>query len=142
MIPGIGERAVAADEWLARFILREEHIRADGSVKPDPFMPYKWVELSVTRHLGLGERELWDAGKMVAQETATKLQGRADAQAEVFTRQRLRVLPRPLPRNANHADIVDWPPDKTAQKELALLIAREAVFRPTPHEASQVAHEG
>ena len=43
------------DEWLARFILRKEHVRADGTVKPDPFIPYKHIELSVTRHLGLSE---------------------------------------------------------------------------------------
>ena len=134
MIPGIGGRPVAAEEWLARFILRNEHIRADGSVKPEPFMPYKWVELSVTRHLGLDEPTLWAAGKAVAQATGTTLCGRADTQALVFTRRHLRVLPRPLPHNENHADIVDWPPDKAAQKELALLIAREARFKPTPHE--------
>ena len=40
MIPGIGGRPVAAAEWLARFILRKEHSRTDGSVKPEPFMPY------------------------------------------------------------------------------------------------------
>ena len=63
MIPDIGERPVTADEWLARYILRHEHVRADGTLKPDPFMPYKWVELSVTRHLGLEETEIWQAGQ-------------------------------------------------------------------------------
>ena len=52
MIPGIGELPVVENEWLARYILRKEHVRADGTVKPDPFMPYRRVELSVTRHLG------------------------------------------------------------------------------------------
>jgi hypothetical protein len=132
MIPGIGERPVDADEWLARFILRREHVRSDGSVKPDPFMPYKWVELSLTRHLGLDETELWATGENVAHETSTQLQGRADVQTLVFTRHHLRVLPRPVPTNINHADAVDWPADKAAQKELALLIAREASFKPKP----------
>lgn len=132
MIPGIGERPVAPDEWLARFILRKEHIRADGSVKPDPFMPYKWVELSVTRHLGLVERELWSAGEQVALETSNQLLGRADLQAHIFNCHHLRVIPKPLPNKPNHADAVDWPADKAAQKELALLIAREATFNPKP----------
>jgi hypothetical protein len=132
MNPDIGERPVAADEWLARFVLRKEHIRSDSSIKPDPFMPYKWVELSVTRHLGLDEPALWATGENVAHETSTHLQGRADLQAHVFFRQHLRVLPRPLPNNPNHADAVDWPADKAAQKELALLIAREASFKPKP----------
>lgn len=63
MIPDIGERPVMEDEWLARYILRREHVRVDGTLKPDPFMPYKWVELSVTRHLGLEEPEIWQAGR-------------------------------------------------------------------------------
>jgi hypothetical protein len=132
MIAGIGTKPVADEERLAKFILRREHVRADGTVKPDPFMPYKWVELSVTRHLGLDERQLWDAGRGVAEETKTTLYGRADVEAASFIRQRLRVLPRPLPQNPNHADVVDWPADKAAQKEIALLVAREAIFRSTP----------
>jgi len=132
MIAGIGTKPVADEEMLARFILRREHVRADGTVKPDPFMPFKWVELSVTRHLGLDEQEIWDAGRGVAEETKTMLYGRADLEATSFIRQRLRVLPRPLPQNPNHADVVDWPADKAAQKEIALLVAREAIFRSTP----------
>jgi hypothetical protein len=132
MIAGIGTKPVADEERLARFILRREHVRADGTVKPDPFMPFKWVELSVTRHLGLDEQEIWDAGRGVAEETKTMLYGRADVVAATFIRQRLRVLPRPLPQNPNHADVVDWPADKAAQKEIALLVAREAIFKSTP----------
>ncbi len=46
MIPDIGERPVTADAWLARYILRREHVHADGTLRPEPFMPYKWVELT------------------------------------------------------------------------------------------------
>ena len=132
MIPGIGERPVADAEWLARYLLRREYVRSDGSLRPDPFMPYKQVELSVTRHLGLDERELWEAGQSVAAATATTLHGRADVQAVVFVKQRLPVVQRPLAGNLNHADVVGWPADKPAQKEIALLIAREATFVPKP----------
>ncbi len=58
MIPGIGERPVADAKWLARYILQPEHVRADDTLRPDPFIPYKRVELSTTRHLGLDEREI------------------------------------------------------------------------------------
>ena len=132
MIPDIGERPVADEEWLARYILRREHVRSDSTLKPDPFMPYKWVELSVTRHLGLTEQEIWHAGQTVAGETETTLHGRADVQAQSCIKHRLRVLPRPLTNNLNHADVVDWPADKAAQKEIALLIAREASYKPNP----------
>ncbi|MCW5558247.1 MAG: hypothetical protein KIT22_10505 [Verrucomicrobiae bacterium] len=93
----------------------------------------KWVELSVTRHLGLDDAEIWEAGDRVAEEIGTTLRGRADVVAAVFNKRGLRVLPMPLPRDANHADVVDWPADKPAQKEIALLIAScEATFKPTP----------
>lgn len=59
-------------------ILRREQVRSDGTLKPDPFMPYKGVELSVTRHLGLEESEIWQAGRIVAEETQTTLQGWTD----------------------------------------------------------------
>ena len=63
---GAGQMPVGDEEWLARFILRKEHVRPDGTVKPDPFIPYKHVELSVTRHLGLNEARIWAAGELVA----------------------------------------------------------------------------
>ena len=48
------------DESLARFILRQNQIRSDQTVKPDAFIPYPWPDLSVTRHLGLTDDELWE----------------------------------------------------------------------------------
>ena len=86
----------------------------------------------MTRHLGLDEPEIWHAGQTVANETDTTQQGRADATAQVYVRHRLRVLAKPLPSNLNHADVVDWPADKPAQKEIALMIAREASYKPRP----------
>ncbi len=132
MMPGIGERPVASEEILARFILRDGCVRADGTLRPDPFMPFKHVELSVTRHLGLEASELWAAGSLVAEETGTTLHGRADVTAEVFEKRNLHVTPKPLPNNPNHADVVDWPADKPSQKEIALLIDRDAVFQANP----------
>lgn len=134
MIQDIGEMPVTEDEWLARYIVHKDHVRADGTVKRDPFIPYSRVELSVTRQLGLNEGEIWAAGDLVAQELGKPLRGRADTQARVHVRCKLRVVPKPLPMNPNHADIVDWPTDKPAQKEIALLIARAASFKPKPHQ--------
>lgn len=125
----MGNLSVADDEWLARYILRKDHVRADGTVKPDPFIPFKHVELSVTRHLGLSEPDLWAAGEAVATQVGAAMHGRADATVNVFVRQQLRVLSAPVAGNANHANVVDWPPDKKSQKEIALLIARDATFK-------------
>ena len=41
---------IADDELLARFIVNSNEVRADGTVRPQLFLPYKRVELSVNRH--------------------------------------------------------------------------------------------
>ncbi len=117
--------AVTDDEWLARYIVRTEHIRReDGSVKPDPFIPYSRVELSVTRHLSLGEADIWRHGLRVASELGRPLLGRADCITRRFRETGLDVISAPIDENQNHANVVGWPTDKPGQKALALEIAR------------------
>jgi len=41
---------VEGDELLTRFIVNGSAVRADGTVRPQLFLPYKRVELSVNRH--------------------------------------------------------------------------------------------
>lgn len=94
MNPSVAEQPVTEAEWLARYIVRKQHVRRDGTVKLDPFIPFKYVELSVTRHLELSEERIWDIGDRVASQTNTQLQGRADAQASSYIRQRLRARSR------------------------------------------------
>jgi hypothetical protein len=127
-----GQPPVGNEEWLARFIVRKEHVRPDGTVKPDPFIPYKWVELSVTRHTGLSEEQLWSAGEVVASQIEKSLQGRGDTQAKIYVRQRLRVDGAPVAENKNHANVVGWPQDKQAQKEIAIELVKDVRFVPVP----------
>jgi hypothetical protein len=135
MTDSIRQASVDNEEWLARFIVWKAHVRADGTVKPDPFIPYKWVELSVTRHLGLGEEQLWAAGELVAAQVGRQLQGRGDVQAKVFIRQRLSVKAAPTRDNSNHANVVGWPQDKQAQKEIAIEVVSYVRF--VAHPATQ-----
>ncbi len=132
MNPSVAEQPVTEAEWLARYIVRKQHVRRDGTVKPDPFIPFKYVELSVTRHLELSEERIWDIGDRVASQTNTQLQGRADAQASSYIRQRLRVVAAPVEHNPNHANVVDWPSDKQAQKEIALEIVKHVRYKTKP----------
>jgi hypothetical protein len=117
---------VEANEWLARFILKQNHIRPDQTVKQDAFIPHPHRELSVTRHLQLSETQLWGVGYNVAQQIGKILQGRADVQASVFQRQELQVVAAPLPENPNHANAVGWPAEKPTQKIIAQQIAAAA----------------
>jgi len=117
---------IEANEWLARFILYRKYLRQDRTVRPDAFIPHPWPNLSVTRHLQLSQTELWKIGQDVTRQIGKKLHGRADVQAFVFQRQKLRVAAAPLPENPNHANVVSWPEEKPAQKIITAQIAAAA----------------
>lgn len=129
---------VEDDERLARMILTDKYVRKDAKTekltpKPEAFLPYKHVALSVIRHRDLTEAELWEIGREVALKRERPLVGRGE-----FTARDVRVLnldavpvegPE-LPRN--HADIVGWPPEKPAQMLRATQIAAAATFVTAP----------
>lgn len=122
---------VSYDEVLARFITQRNHIRGDNTVKPNAFIPYPWPNLSVTRHTGLMEKEIWEIGQEVADARPANLYGRADVKANIFTSQSLTIIPTPTPRN--HANVTGWPADKASQKIVAQEIAAKATFVAVPH---------
>lgn len=112
------------DEWLARFILFSKWIRAsDQTVRPAAFIPHPYPDLSVTRHKNLPEQELWRIGQGVADARPAKLYGRADIQVAEIRRQTLTVESKPVANNANHANVVGWPVEKSAQISIAQQLA-------------------
>lgn len=125
-------------ELLARFILFSAHVRADGTLRPDPFIPHPHPDLSVTRHAELPEGMIWGHGHAVASEVALKLKrqlpllGRADVSAFDFRKQKLRLEPAPTPGNDHHVNATGWPADKASQKIIAQEIAACAGFLPAP----------
>jgi len=120
---------VKDDEWLARFIVFRKWIRtSDRSLRPDAFIPHPWPDLSVTRHLELSQKEMWEIGQGIADQRGTKLLGRGDVQASVPRAQRLQIEAAPIARNLNHANVTGWPADKPAQKMIAQEIAARAFF--------------
>lgn len=120
-------------ERLARFVFTERYVsKKDGKVKPEALRPYPWAELSVSRHCDLTPDELWQLGRDVAEERSKKegrvfpLIGRADFLARAARDQKLEVVPDEPPRN--HANIIDWPAEKSAQMSLAQLIVARSDF--------------
>jgi hypothetical protein len=127
--------SVAVDELLARFITSSGWIRkSDQTVKQDAFVPYPYPDLSVTRHKGLSNDQLWRVGQAIAEARPATLYGRADVTAQQVRGHRLQVEARPVPENLNHATIIGWPPDKPSQKSFAQELAAVAsyVSKPTP----------
>ena len=124
---------VTAPELLARYVLQSNYIRqSNRTVKADAFIPHPYPDLSVTRHLVATESEMWAADELVACQTGKTLYGRADVRAADFMVRGLAVLAQPLPENPNHADVSNWPPDKPAQKIIALEVATLASFVEKP----------
>ena len=126
---------IANDELLARFIVNSNEVRADGTVRPQLFLPYKRIELSVNRHRDASLVETWTVGRQVAVQRGKTLLGRADIIASACRIEPLDVVPKPiLPDNPNHADVTGYPPRKDDQLSLAAKLAASinGQWQPTP----------
>ncbi len=127
-----GENApsvVADEERLARFILFSKWIRnSDQTVRPDAFIPFPYPDLSVTRHLYLSEEAIWGIGQGIANTGRKTLYGRADFYVAAVLKQLLKVESDPSPDNPNHANIVNWPASKPAQKIIAQQLAADSAY--------------
>jgi hypothetical protein len=132
----LDDNSIKDDELLARFILNKRWIRrTDSTPRPDAFIPPSDLNLSVTRHKGLSEKDIWRLGKNIADTVAqkrvnVKLEGRADLQVNDVHNHTLNVEAHPLPENANHAHITGWPLDKPKQKSIAQELAAIAQYKP------------
>lgn len=121
--------AVSNDELLTRFIVVSSHFRrANNTVKPDAFIPHPRCELSLTRLLEATSDEIWTEGEREATIRSKTLYGRADVTVEAFQVVELCVIARPVQDNPNHADAINWPAEKSAQKMKALEIAARSTY--------------
>jgi hypothetical protein len=123
--------AIITSERLARFVFYREHIRIDGTLKPDAFIPHPYTDTSVTRHDNLQERKIWVRGNNVARQTHRRLIGRGDARASAYLDQGLQIKPAPTKCNPQHVNVHNWPTDKPAQKNRAQRITKASVFKPS-----------
>ena len=115
---------IADEELLARFIVNSNEVRADGTVRPQLFLPYQRVELSVNRHRDATLDETWAIGRQVAEQRGKTLLARADLRASSCRITPLDVVPQPiLPHNPNHADVIGYPLRKDGQLSLAAKLA-------------------
>jgi hypothetical protein len=117
---------------LARYILYSNWVRADQTVRPDAFIPHPYPDLSVTRHDGISEEQIWQFGKQVAHEVQRTLYGRADVKTQTVLDVQLQLEPAPTASNPNHANIVGWPSSKAEQKSRAQKLAADSHYVPVP----------
>jgi hypothetical protein len=133
-------------EILARFIYsRRQVTREDGSeprAKVGAFVAHPYQELSVQRHLGSDEAELWHVGSRIGacRRPHVALVARADvitgkvrqALASIESARSMAVRSDPTPENPGHAIIADWPLERAMQDMIALELAAISTCRLFP----------
>ncbi len=120
---------ISAHEILARFLVQSNQFGlGNNRVKPNAFMPHPdRMDLSVFRIEGLEDEETWRIGEEhVATPRDKKLYGAGKIAASSFQKHQLHVVSNEPP--ARHADILDWPKEKDAQKLIALELSSEATL--------------
>jgi hypothetical protein len=129
------EASIKPTDPLARFIYSSSHFsRERNRVKHNAFMPDGDRKTSVFRTKDLNEAETWAIGDGVAQQRAQTLHARGDILVADVSKVNLRVVPsEPPPR---HANIQDWPEEKSAQKLKAIDLADAAILVPKPSPAT------
>lgn len=103
-------------ETVARYLLNKRNIRADKTIKPDEFIPFKYVDLSVNRHRECTETEIWQFGRQVAEQREKELLGRTDIKVEDCTIDTLSVVAAPIPGNSNQPISLAIRPKKQIRK--------------------------
>ena len=121
----LAEQPVEIYELLSHYLFRKE-LRPDDTVKPEAVIPYPHEALSATRHEELTNEDIWDSGRVIAAIQGRTLMGRADFKRGDMPKG-LNAIPDEPPRN--HANIIGWPSDRSAQMAQALLLAGACVGR-------------
>ena len=117
---------IKSEEYLARYIFHKNHFSTlQERVKYVVFMPATSGETSVFRISSLLENEIWEIGnREVAQKRGLPLLGRADISAFHILDNKLKLIPDNNP--PRHANIVGWPPEKSEQILIAMVLAENA----------------
>jgi len=141
---------IESNEELSRCIVFSKHVRSptgsdktEGRVKPNAFVPHPYDDLSVNRHLQSTDDDVWELCRQVAQQLKKTLYGRATVNASDFQSRKLRVQPDPIRSensdgllpNPNHAIVVGWPEEKSAQLAIAQDIADACRFFEPPQQS-------
>ncbi|MCK4728160.1 MAG: hypothetical protein KAT27_04495 [Desulfobacterales bacterium] len=105
---------------------RKYYRPSDNTVRHNAFMPNREGKTSVYRIGDLTNEEIYGIGReYVAEPLGKPLLGRADIVSSHIMDIELRIESHPDP-HPRHANIVNWPPDKSKQKMIAVEIANEA----------------
>lgn len=120
-------------ETLSRFIFQTNQYRpSNKTVRHTAFLPNpNNGETSVYRTSDINDEEIWSIGdREVAPKREKPVLGRADIIADVVMSQHLEIIPSESPER--HANITEWPYERSEQKLIALELAAEAQLHLKP----------
>lgn len=127
-------QALAADEYVARFIFETREIFSNGAAKPNPFMPVLEkstgvLETSVCRKTNISDERIWELAKTVRIPKVAI--ARADLSVADIHKSSLEAhaAPEPEINYFEHSVIVGWPLGedvKAKHKQIAINLAAEA----------------
>jgi len=117
-------------ELVTVFATDKNDCRNDGTARPNPFMPSnRYSNTSCYRIKGLSTHDIWEISierVLKLSKKIRKIYGRFDFHAKTIYDQKLLFDPNNKPYR--HADIINWPSDKQAQRSRAQQIAAESTF--------------
>lgn len=127
----------SGDLPLTRYIFSSrEFSKNNERVKPGAFLPYPHRKLSVFQILGLLSRDIWNIGHNLRSDKT--LHARADFSGSDVTnisgsRELARNIALEIDNNPErHGDIIGWPEEKPAQKQIAAeFAAKSTLILPT-----------
>jgi len=119
---------VSPTEKLTRYIFeqRGKFNPKEGRVIYRAFLPHPRRETSVCRISGIEENRIFKIGEKIGEIRGKSLKARADVYASNVYAVKLRVQPTPMSDNPRHANIIDWPKEKSEQKLKAIELAEKA----------------
>ena len=121
-------KTLSKDEIIARYLTSSKWFsRENNRVKHNAFLPPPSMKLSVFRIDNLSESKIWEIGqKRVVNKIIPprNLYGRADIKTLNILETGLEIHLDNIP--PRHADIVNWPNEKSKRKEIALELAENA----------------
>ena len=117
---------IKPEEYLTRYIFHKNHFSATQKrPKYVVFLPSPRGETSVFCISDLSDNEIWNIGdREVAQKRGLPLLGRADILAFHVFNKNLKLIPDNCP--PRHANIINWPAEKSEQKLIAMELAENS----------------
>ncbi len=116
--------SISSSENLTRYIFQKKYYRpSNNTIKYNAFLPNpNNGDTSVFRISNLSDNEIWNIGKNIRYDKIVI--GRADIIASIVLSKNLKIIPsEPL---RHHADISDWPNNRSEQIMIATELAEEA----------------